>query len=98
MYLLVDLDKIDFDDDNILMTMILILLIISDYWLGVVNLKNAKHLKLLAWRPKRWWDWCMSEDEKILTEKSQKLLKRFYCVSLVYKWEHRGILVHEDLI
>ena len=80
MYLVVDIDKINFDVDNILMTMILILLIISDYWLGVVNLKNAKHLKLAAWRPKRWWDWCMSEDEKkdiysILTEKCQKLLK-----------------------
>ena len=29
----------------ILMKMILILLFLSDFWLGIVNLKNVKHLK-----------------------------------------------------
>ena len=23
-----------------------------------------KELMLIAWHPSRWWDWCMSEDEK----------------------------------
>ena len=55
---------------------------ISDFWHGVVNLKNAKHLTKkvseelmpIEWHPKRWWNFCMSEDEKkeiepIFTEK-----------------------------
>ena len=43
----VDLEKtIKLDNDKIiLMKMILILLFMSDFWLGVVKLKNAKHLK-----------------------------------------------------
>ena len=36
----------------ILMKMILRLLFISGFWLGVVNLKNAKHLKKDKWRIK----------------------------------------------
>ena len=43
----------------------------TDFWLGVVNLKNAKRLKKIngelmseAWHPKRWWNSCMSEDDK----------------------------------
>ena len=51
--------------------MILILLFLSDFWLGIVNLKNPKHLKKIseefmpvAWHPKRRWNVCMSEDEK----------------------------------
>ena len=43
---------------NNLMKMILMLLFLSDIWLGKLNLKNTKR------RPKRWWDWCISEDEK----------------------------------
>ena len=46
----------------ILMKMILILLFMSDFWLGLMNLKNAKHLKKkitkelmpIAWHLKRW--------------------------------------------
>ena len=34
----------------ILIKMILILLFLSDFWLGIVNLKNAKHLKKCKWR------------------------------------------------
>ena len=51
----------------------------SDFWFGVVNLKNAKkkvieELIPVALHPKRWWNYCMSEDEKneieaIFTEK-----------------------------
>ena len=43
----VDLEKaIKLDNDKIiLMKMILILLFMSDIWLGVIKLKNAKHLK-----------------------------------------------------
>ena len=44
---------------------------LSDFWLGVVNLKNVKHLKKIskelipvAWDPRRWWNFCMIEDEK----------------------------------
>ena len=45
--------------------------ILSDFWLGIVNLKNARHLKKIsedlmsiACFPKRWCNFCMSEDEK----------------------------------
>ena len=56
----------------ILMKITLILLFLSGSWPGIVNLKNAKHLKNLsgellsiAWHPKRWWKFYISEDEKI---------------------------------
>ena len=41
--LAVELDKIvlDHDDNDLLMKMILILLLIPDFWLGIVNFKNA---------------------------------------------------------
>ena len=60
--------------------MILILLFLSDFWLGIFNLKIVKHLKKIceesmsiAWNPKRWWTFCVIEDKKkeiepILTE------------------------------
>ena len=63
------------------MKIVLILLSVSDFWLDVVNLKNAKQLKKIskelmpiAWDPKRWWNFCMKEDEvteiePIFTEK-----------------------------
>ena len=51
--------------------MILILLFLPDFWFGILNLKNAKHLKNISeglmsivWHPERWWNFCMSEDEK----------------------------------
>ena len=34
----------------IMMQMILTLLFLSDFWLGILNLKNAKHLKENMWR------------------------------------------------
>ena len=39
----IDLNNINLD--NNLIKMILILLLISDFWLDMLNLKNAKHLK-----------------------------------------------------
>ena len=30
--------------------------------------KIKKGLLRIAWHPSRWWDWCMSEDEKRDTE------------------------------
>ena len=57
-----------------MMNMIQILLFLSDLLLGIVNLKKWKALKKelkkieelmpLAWHPNRWWNFCMSEDEK----------------------------------
>ena len=46
----------------IMMKMILKLLFTSELWLGILNLKNTKHLKkklkkelmLVAWHPRRW--------------------------------------------
>ena len=34
------------------------------------NIKEE--LLLIAWHPSRWWDWCMSEDEKQEMEKLWK--------------------------
>ena len=53
------------------MKMILILSFLSDFWLSVLNLKNARHLKketneemmLVAWHPNRWWNFCIPENE-----------------------------------
>ena len=59
----VGLDKINLDNDNNFNKMILILLSMLDFWLGIVKLKNAKHLKKdkqrindYSWHPKRWWN------------------------------------------
>ena len=56
----------------IMMNMIQILLFLSELLLGIVNLKKWKALKKelneelmpVAWHPNRWWNFCMSEDEK----------------------------------
>ena len=47
------------------------LLFLSHFWLGILKLKNAKHLKkiseklmAIAQDPERWWNFCVSEDEK----------------------------------
>ena len=48
----------------------LILLLLSDFWLGMVNsktqstLKRSQELIPIAWHPIGWWNFCMSEDEK----------------------------------
>ena len=39
----IDLNNINFD--NIFMKMILTLLFLSDFWLSILSLKKAKHLK-----------------------------------------------------
>ena len=41
----------------------------------------------VAWHPSRWWDWCMSEDEK-KKKKIKSLLKSYESVSVV------GVLAH----
>ena len=54
------------------MKMILILLFLTDFWLELLALKNVKHFKKMiseelipiVWHPKRWWNFCVSEDEK----------------------------------
>ena len=62
----------------------------SDLWFSILNLKNAKHLKelneelmLVVWHPKRWWNFCMSEDEKKETE----IIFTEKCASVVYNLE-----------
>ena len=52
--------------------MIEILLFMSDIWQGILNLKKRKAFKKelneelmpVGWHPEKWWDWCMSENEK----------------------------------
>ena len=34
--------------------------------------KIEKELMRIAWHPSRWWEWCISEDEKKGTEKLWK--------------------------
>ena len=50
----------------------------------------SEELMPVAWHPNRWWDWCVSEDEKkemdpMFIEELKK------CVSVVYNWE---VLTH----
>ena len=38
-------------------------------WIGMPNLNNGKPLKKevlmpVTWHPAKWWDWCLSEDQK----------------------------------
>ena len=54
-----------------MMEIILKLLVISEFRLGIVNLKNAKHLRkdkqkinVNSVASKKWWNFCMPEDEK----------------------------------
>ena len=37
-----------------------------------------KELMHIAWHPSRWWDWCMSEDEKRETEKIMDINMYFF--------------------
>ena len=34
-----------------------------------LKMQIGKELLRIGWHPSRWWDWCMSEDEKKETEK-----------------------------
>ena len=56
------------------------------FWLGILNLKKDKGLKkelneelmLIAWFPRKWWNFCMSEDQK--KEIEQFLLSNTFSV------------------
>ena len=58
-------DNFDEDDPDTI-------ILLWDFWLGILNFKKCKELKKelseelmpLAWHPDTWWDWWMSEDEK----------------------------------
>ena len=41
--------------------MILILLFLSNF---LAHLSKFKNVKPIMWHPKRWWEFCMPEDEK----------------------------------
>ena len=48
-----------------------------DWYDGYKNQKAQKasikdELMPVAWHPSRWWDWCMSEDQKKETEKRDR--------------------------
>ena len=40
----------------------------------------------IAWHPSRYWDWCMSEDEKQETEKLLCKYRPFMCLMTGYKF------------
>ena len=43
----------------------------------------------VAWQPNRWWDWCLSEDEK--REIGPMFIEELYkCVGSI----HLGVLAH----
>ena len=62
MFGILNIDLNNFNLDDIFMIkVILILLLLSDFYLGRLNLKNAKNLKMIseeslpvAWHPNRW--------------------------------------------
>ena len=49
------------------------------------KLKRHKYLMPIIWHPSRWWDWCMSEDEKKETEKLWDKYRPFLCMVTGYK-------------
>ena len=75
--------------------MILILLLLSKVWLGIWNLQNVKRFKKIseklmpiAWHPKRWWNFCMSEDDK-----NRNRVNFYFLMLLMYTtWEYWNIL------
>ena len=78
--------------------MILILLFLSEFYLGILTSKNAKHFKNGKRRTNAnsMANICMTEDEK----KNERNGTNFYWVMLLTYtiWEYRNILTHEDLI
>ena len=67
------------------MKTILMLLFLSDFWLGILHLKNVRYLKKelneelipVAWHPSKLRDWCVSDYDKkeidpMLIEEFQK--------------------------
>ena len=68
-----NIDLINVSLGNNLMKMILVLLFLSDFWLGILNLENAKNNKKkkiteelmpIVWYPTRWWSFCVPQDKK----------------------------------
>ena len=62
----IDLNNISLG--NNLMKIILVLLFLSDFWLGILNLENAKNNKKkkiteelmpIVWYLNRWWSFCV---------------------------------------
>ena len=60
----------------------------SDFWLDIVNLKNAMHLKKIseelmpiAWHHRILWKFCMPEDEE------KEIEPNFYWAFNVYNME-----------
>ena len=69
----VDLHKFRLNVTIIFMKIMLKLLFMSHFWLGVINLKNARkaltpkideELIPVAWHPRQQWDWCLPGNEK----------------------------------
>ena len=68
----IDLNNISLG--NNLMKIILVLLFLSDFWLGILNLENAKNKKKkkkiteelmpIVWYLNRWWSFCVPQDKK----------------------------------
>ena len=52
----------------------------------------SEELRPVAWHPSKWWDWCMSEDEKKEIDPMfiEDLVK---CVSVVYNWGEKIVYV-----
>ena len=69
----------------------------ADFWLGILNLKNIKHVKKelneklipVAWHPKGCQDWCMPENRK--KEIETMLLKK----SVRLFWSIRKFLIQK---
>ena len=87
----------------ITMQMILKILFISDFLLGILNVKNVRHLlkkglneelMLIGWNPWRWWNFYMPED------KIKRNRTNFYCIMhLMHQkytiWKYWNILVRK---
>ena len=72
---------------------------LQDFWLGMLDFKKGKkhkseeaseELMPVAWHPNRWWDWCMSEDEKKEID-SMFIEELKKCVLVEYSW---ALLTH----
>ena len=86
--------------------MILILLFMSDFWFGVVNLKNAKHLKKVKWKIEPIsTEWCIIASVVYNMRLLRLFSSKYYALKLDIVQHLREYLVilsqkimHEDLI
>ena len=61
----IDLDNnFDEDDPDTIIAIRLLAWYIKFEKLKELKKELSEELMLVAWHPSRWWDWCMSEDEK----------------------------------